>query len=110
MLIDNHFQQHFALVGTFTRYLELLLIRAPDSMAKQWIAKVLVNEYGEGSDNQDHAQLYQGFLACCGNPRGQEFETPLHPAVTGFIQEQCTGVKCAANRGCAASQAWTCFP
>ena len=40
--------QHYALVGTFTRYLELLLLRAPDSEAKLWLAKVLCDEYGEG--------------------------------------------------------------
>jgi pyrroloquinoline quinone (PQQ) biosynthesis protein C len=79
--------QHYALVGCFTKYLELLLISAPDSMAKQWIAKVLVNEYGEGSDNQDHAQLYASYLNAAGVPVGQELETPLHPAVTGFITE-----------------------
>jgi pyrroloquinoline quinone (PQQ) biosynthesis protein C len=79
--------QHYALVGCFTKYLELLLISAPDSQAKQWIAKVLVNEYGEGSDNKDHAELYQGFLRASGVPKNGEFETPLHPAVTGFILE-----------------------
>jgi pyrroloquinoline quinone (PQQ) biosynthesis protein C len=79
--------QHYALVGCFTKYLELLLISAPDSQAKQWIAKVLVNEYGEGSDNRDHAQLYASYLRAAGVGPGQELETPLHPAVTGFILE-----------------------
>src|SRR5579871_3211501 len=79
--------QHYALVGNFTHYLEQLLLTAPDSQAKQWIAKVLVNEYGEGSDGKDHAELYRGFLACCGARPGEELETALHPAVTGFIEE-----------------------
>jgi pyrroloquinoline-quinone synthase len=79
--------QHYALVGNFTRYLEELLVRAPDSQAKQWIAKVLVNEYGEGSDGKDHAELYRGFLAACGAHPREELETALHPAVTGFIEE-----------------------
>ncbi len=79
--------QHFALVGNFTRYLELLLLRAPDSNAKLWIAKVLVNEYGEGSDDKDHAALYRGFLDACGCAAGQDRSTPLHLAVTGFIEE-----------------------
>lgn len=79
--------QHYALVGTFTTYLEILLMRAPDSQAKQWIAKVLVNEYGEGSDNKDHAELYRGFLAACGARPGEELETPLHRAITSFIEE-----------------------
>ena len=39
--------QHYPLVGTFTRYLELLLLGAPDSGSKIWLAKVLVDEYGE---------------------------------------------------------------
>lgn len=79
--------QHYALVGSFTRYLEILLQRAPDSQAKQWIAKVLVNEYGEGSDGKDHAELYRGFLKACGAADGEERQTPLHPAITGFIDE-----------------------
>ena len=49
--------QHYPLVGTFTTYMELLLLRAPHSDAKQWLAKVLVDEYGEGSDDKDHAEL-----------------------------------------------------
>jgi pyrroloquinoline quinone (PQQ) biosynthesis protein C len=79
--------QHYALVGSFTRYLELLLPRAPDSEAKSWIAKVLVDEYGEGSNGQDHAELYRGFLKATGATPGEERKTPLHPAVTGFIDE-----------------------
>lgn len=79
--------QHYALVGSFTRYLELLLPRAPDSEAKSWIAKVLVDEYGEGSNGEDHAQLYRGFLRATGAAPGEERKTPLHPAVTGFIDE-----------------------
>jgi len=79
--------QHYTLVGSFTKYLEILLWRAPDSMAKQWIAKVLVNEYGEGSDNKDHAELYRGFLLATGAAPGEELTTTLHPAVTGFVEE-----------------------
>ena len=33
--------QHYPLVGTFTRYLELLLLNAASSEAKIWLAKVL---------------------------------------------------------------------
>ena len=79
--------QHYALVGHFTKYLELLLFTAPDSQAKQWIAKVLVNEYGEGSDDKDHSQLYREYLMACGIMPGEELHTPLHSAVTGFIEE-----------------------
>lgn len=79
--------QHYALVGHFTSYLEQLLLRAPDSEAKQWLAKVLVNEYGEGSDGKDHAELYRAFLGAAGAAPGEELATALHPDVTGFVDE-----------------------
>ncbi|MDP6945256.1 MAG: iron-containing redox enzyme family protein, partial [Myxococcota bacterium] len=79
--------QHYPLVGTFTTYLELLLLRAPDSDAKQWIAKVLVDEYGEGSDDKDHAELYREFLSACGGTEVELNETKLHEDVTGFIAD-----------------------
>ncbi len=79
--------QHYALVGNFTTYLEYLLLSAPDSDAKQWIAKVLVDEYGEGSDGKDHAELYREYLYTCGVVPGEEYETRLHKDVTGFIAE-----------------------
>jgi pyrroloquinoline quinone (PQQ) biosynthesis protein C len=79
--------QHYALVGCFTTYLELLLLTAPDSDAKQWIAKVLVDEYGEGSDGKDHAELYREFLRATGVTEHEELTVPLHSAVTGFITE-----------------------
>jgi pyrroloquinoline-quinone synthase len=79
--------QHYPLVGTFTTYLEHLLLRGPDSDAKQWIAKVLVDEYGEGSEGKDHAELYREFLAACGATPGQDLKTPLHPAIPSFIDE-----------------------
>ncbi len=79
--------QHYPLVGTFTTYLEHLLLRGPDSDSKQWIAKVLVDEYGEGSDGKDHAELYREYLASCGAAPGQELDTPLHHAIPSFIDE-----------------------
>lgn len=79
--------QHYPLVGCFTTYLELLLLAAPDSDAKQWIAKVLVDEYGEGSDGKDHAELYREFLRATGVAEHEELTIPLHVAVTGFIAE-----------------------
>lgn len=79
--------QHYALVGTFTRYLEELLLRAPDSDAKSWLAKVLVDEYGEGSEGKDHAELYREFLLATGAQPGDELATSLHTAVTGFVEE-----------------------
>jgi pyrroloquinoline quinone (PQQ) biosynthesis protein C len=79
--------QHYPLVGTFTRYLELLLLCAPSSEAKIWLAKVLVDEYGERSSGQDHAAHYRVFMHACGW-RDEELTTiALHPAVTGFIVE-----------------------
>lgn len=79
--------QHYALVGCFTTYLELLLLAAPDSDAKQWIAKVLIDEYGEGSEGKDHAELYREFLRATGVAEGEELDVPLHADVTGFIAE-----------------------
>lgn len=79
--------QHYALVGTFTTYLELLLLKAPSSEQKTWIAKVLVDEYGEGSEGKDHAELYREFLRATGAGEGEELRTLLHGDVTGFIAE-----------------------
>ncbi len=79
--------QHYPLVGTFTRYLELLLINAPASDAKIWLAKVLVDEYGERSDGQDHAAHYRIFMRACGWRDDELDGIRLHPAVTGFIAE-----------------------
>ncbi len=79
--------QHYPLVGTFTRYLELLLLNAPSSDAKVWLAKVLVDEYGERSDGQDHAAHYRIFMKACGWKDEEIEHVRLHPAVTGFIAE-----------------------
>lgn len=79
--------QHYPLVGRFTTYLEHLLLSAPDSDSKSWIAKVLVDEYGEGSEGKDHAELYREYLQSCGASNEEIFITPLHPAVTHFVKE-----------------------
>jgi len=79
--------QHYALVGNFTRYMELLLLNAPDSDAKGWLAKVLVDEYGERSQGQDHAELYTYFMHSAGIAKGTEDDQPLHPEVVHFIRE-----------------------
>lgn len=79
--------QHFPLVGNFTRYMELLLLRAPSSEAKCWLAKVLVDEYGERSEGQDHAEHYQKFMHAAGHTPGQEDNVSLHPEVVNFIRE-----------------------
>jgi pyrroloquinoline quinone (PQQ) biosynthesis protein C len=79
--------QHYALVGRFTSYMENLLVRAPDSEAKSWIAKVLVDEYGEGSEGKDHAELYREFLHATGVSPGRESVEPLHHDVVEFIAE-----------------------
>jgi pyrroloquinoline quinone (PQQ) biosynthesis protein C len=60
-------ENHFPLVCAFTSYLERLLVRAPDIGAKLWLAKVLVGEYGEASNGEDHATLYARFLRACGS-------------------------------------------
>jgi pyrroloquinoline-quinone synthase len=60
-------ENHYPLVCVFTSYLERLLVRAPSSEAKLWLAKVLVDEYGEGSEGHDHATLYGQFLRAAGS-------------------------------------------
>ena len=77
--------QHYPLVATFTRYLELLLLRAPSSDQKQWLAKVLLDEYGEGSDGLDHAALYREFLRSQGVDAPEEDRAPLADAVWDFV-------------------------
>ena len=79
--------QHYPLVCHFTRYLELLLLSAPDSRDKLWIAKVLVDEYGEGSRGLDHATLYRDFLRHAGVGEGEQLSVRLHTVVTDFITE-----------------------
>lgn len=80
-------EQHYPLVCFFTKYLELLLLKSPDSEGKTWLAKVLVDEYGEGSRGLDHAQLYKNYMNAAGVPVGQERKRKLHPAVAEFIIE-----------------------
>ena len=79
--------QHYPLVANFTTYMELLLLRAPSSEAKRWLAKVLVDEYGERSHGDDHAAAYRSFMHAAGIAPGSEADYPLHPEVVGFIRE-----------------------
>lgn len=81
-------ENHYPLVCVFTSYLERLLVRAPSSDSKLWLAKVLVDEYGEGSAGEDHATLYGHFLRACGSSlpdRPHEEKVP-RPAFD-FIRE-----------------------
>jgi len=71
--------QHQSLVGVFTRYLELMLLATDDSSQKLWLAKVLVDEYGEGSEGHDHAELYARFLGTVGVAREAQLDAPLVP-------------------------------
>lgn len=79
--------QHYALVTNFTRYMELLLLNAPSSSAKIWLAKVLVDEYGERSEGLDHGEHYARFMRACGWQEDELENIRLHPAVTEFIAE-----------------------
>ncbi|MCF6228928.1 MAG: iron-containing redox enzyme family protein [Planctomycetes bacterium] len=79
--------QHYPLVGNFCAYMEVLLINAPDSEAKCWLAKVLVAEYGERSDGEDHAEHYTKFMHAAGIEKGTEEDILLHPEVIDFIRE-----------------------
>lgn len=78
--------QHYPLVGLFTTYMENLLIRGPDSNCKSWIAKVLVDEYGEGSDGDDHAVLYRRYLEACGVGLDEENQVALDRRVVDFVR------------------------
>jgi pyrroloquinoline-quinone synthase len=80
-------ENHFPLVCVFTSYLERLLVRAPTSDAKLWLAKVLVDEYGEGSDGEDHATLYGHFLRSCGSSVPDEKDGKVPKPALDFIVE-----------------------
>jgi pyrroloquinoline quinone (PQQ) biosynthesis protein C len=80
-------ENHFALVCVFTSYLERLLVRAETSDAKLWLAKVLVDEYGEGSEGEDHATLYARFLRACGSTMPDEKDGKVPAPALGFIRE-----------------------
>jgi pyrroloquinoline quinone (PQQ) biosynthesis protein C len=79
-------ENHFPLVCVFTSYLERLLLRAPGSESKMWLAKVLVDEYGEGSRGEDHATLYAHFLRATGSCLPDEPERRVPAAAAEFIR------------------------
>lgn len=82
-------ENHYPLVCAFTSYLELLLIGAPDSDARLWLARVLVDEYGEGSEGKDHATLYSRFLeATGGDARAINAGKVPEPAETFIVTHQ----------------------
>jgi pyrroloquinoline-quinone synthase len=80
-------ENHIPLVSVFTSYLERLLCRAPSSETKLWLAKVLVDAYGEGSRGEDHRALYDRFLRAAGSRvpdmPGYRVPAPAH----AFIEE-----------------------
>ena len=78
-------ENHIPMVGVFTSYLEVLLLRAPDSEARLWLSKVLVDEYGEGSDGHDHATMYGRFLESCGGNVEQCRHRPVPSPAYQFI-------------------------
>src|SRR5687768_4822002 len=80
--------QHYPLVNCFTTYMENLLVNAPDSEAKRWLAKVLVDEYGEGSDGADHSTLYFAYLRAAGVPAEEIEHTVLSSYTVDFIKTQ----------------------
>ncbi|MCB9763978.1 MAG: iron-containing redox enzyme family protein [Alphaproteobacteria bacterium] len=80
-------ENHYPLVCAFTTYLEVLVLRAPDSSARLWLTKVLVDEYGERSEGEDHAEHYGYFMrACGGDPARVQGEAVRTPALR-FIRE-----------------------
>jgi pyrroloquinoline quinone (PQQ) biosynthesis protein C len=78
-------ENHYPLVCVFTHYMERLLVRAPDSDSKLWLAKVLVDEYGEGSDGKDHAEMYARFLRATGGDANRIVEQRLPRPAHRFI-------------------------
>jgi len=80
-------ENHYPLVYVFTTYLEKLVCRAPSSDAKLWLAKVLVDEYGEGSEGEDHATLYGHFLRAARSTVPDAPETPIPAPAYRFIRE-----------------------
>lgn len=79
-------ENHIPLVGMFTTYLEVLLLRAPDSEARLWLSKVLVDEYGEGSDGDDHATMYGQYLRACGGDPAQKLTEAVPGPAYRFIR------------------------
>jgi pyrroloquinoline quinone (PQQ) biosynthesis protein C len=79
-------ENHFPLVCVFTHYLEVLLLRSPDSDAKLWLAKVLVDEYGEGSEGHDHAEMYGRFLDATGGDHTARMDLRVPAAALRFIR------------------------
>jgi pyrroloquinoline quinone (PQQ) biosynthesis protein C len=78
-------ENHYPLVCIFTRYLEELLLKGPSSEAKLWLAKVLVDEYGEGSEGKDHATLYETFLNACGSDASEQRKYHVPEPAHDFI-------------------------
>jgi pyrroloquinoline quinone (PQQ) biosynthesis protein C len=79
-------EHHYPLVCAFTSYLELLLLRAPDAEARLWLAKVLVDEYGEGSQGRDHATMYERFIEASGGQVQARSGLRLYPPELDFIR------------------------
>ena len=79
--------QHYALVGFFARYLELLLVRAPGAREKRWLAEVLLGEYGASTGGHDPAAAYRRFLAAAGATGSAERRTGLCREVWDFVTE-----------------------
>src|SRR4051812_25474644 len=80
-------ENHYPLVCVFTSYLERLLVRAPTSDAKLWLAKVLVDEYGEGSRGEDHSTLYGHFLRSAGSSLSSSMDFRVPEPAHRFIAE-----------------------
>lgn len=79
-------ENHIPLVGMFTTYLEVLLLRAPDSEARLWLSKVLVDEYGEGSDGDDHVTMYGRFLDASGGDADHRLQQSVPSPAYAFIR------------------------
>ena len=65
--------------------MEMLLLRAPTSVEKLRLARILVEAYGDES-GVDGPSLYRQFLRACGVPEGEEVTAGLCQEVWAFVR------------------------
>lgn len=78
--------QHYQLVRIFTAYLEALLASVPDATVRDWIHRVLEDEFARPDVyHRSHPALYRRFLRALGlEPRDWDAVAPL-PETKAFV-------------------------
>lgn len=78
--------QHYQLVRIFTAYLEALLASVPDPPVRDWIHRVLEDEFARpDAYHRSHPALYRRFLRALGlEPRDWDGAAPL-PETRAFL-------------------------